>query len=193
MQTTEEIVVGLAGQVYAAPVGTAAPTTVATAWGAGWVDLGYTSENGITMTEAKSLNEKRGWPSPRVLRRWIATRDFNVAFTLIQFNTANLIRALGGGTVTEGTTGGTTPTPTGVFTYEPPTDEELGEFALGVEWQDGADIYRLVVPEGLPGDNVDIPVNRSDSIMLPFNYMATVPGTGVPYSIITNAAAFNAA
>lgn len=183
MQTTEEIVVGLAGHVYAAPVGTAAPTTVTTAWGAGWVDLGFTSEDGITMTEAKTLNEKRGWPSPRVLRRWIATRDFNVSFTLIQFNTANLIRALGGGTVTE---------VVGVFTYAPPTDEELGEFALGVEWQDGADIYRLVVPEGLPGDNVDIPVNRSDSIMLPFNYMATVPGTGIPYQIITNDASFAA-
>lgn len=183
MQNTDEIFVGLAGQVYAAPVGATAPTDLAAAWDAAWIDLGFTTEDGVTLTDSKTLSEKRGWPSPHVLRRWVQTRDFMAAFTLVQFNAENLIRALGGGLVEEPSTG--------VFSYSPPDDDDLGQFALGIEAVDGSRIYRFIIPSGVVDEAVEIPINRQDSTELPVSFKAQVPSAGSIYTMLTNDAAFD--
>lgn len=181
-QDATEIVVALGGHVYLAGVGNTVPTTTATAWPAGWADLGYTSEDGITINFSQTYNEKRGWPSPDVLRTWINQRDFSVAFSLIQFNSATLITALSGGTV-DVVSGS-------IFRYTPDDGDTPHEFALGIEWSDGADIYRLIIRRAMVSEPVSFQVNRQDSVDLPVTAKALVPSSGLMWEIITNDADF---
>lgn len=186
-QTTDEIVIGLDGKVLAAPVGSTVPDDVTTAWDGAWYDLGYTTEDGIRLTAAKTTNEIRGWPSPEVLRRWIDTRDLMASMTLRQFNGDNLLTALGGGTIEE------TSVDSDVFRYTPPDADDEGEFMLGVEWVDGDYTYRMFFRRGVVDDDVEIPVNRQDSVNLPISYKAIKPGTGATFELLTDDPAFDPA
>lgn len=181
-QDATEVVVGLGGHVYVAGVGNTVPTTTATPWPAGWHDLGYTSEDGLTINFSQTFNEKRGWPSPDVMRTWINQREFSVGFTLIQFNSKSLILALGGGTV-DVVTGS-------IFRYTPDDGDTPSEFALGCEWTDGADIYRLIVRRAMVSEPVSFVVNRQDSVDLPITAKAMVPTSGLMWEIVTNDADF---
>ena len=104
---TAEIVVGASGKVLVAPLATAAPTDVVMAWPTGWIDLGFTSEAGVKVTDSKTMVEVKGWQSFYTLRRIVSGRSFKVTFSLKQFNKNNIPFAFGGGAVTTPVVGAT--------------------------------------------------------------------------------------
>lgn len=181
-QDSDEIVVGANGAVRVAPVGTTAPADESASPAAGWVDLGFTSEDGVTVRDGKTLEVINGWPSFYALRRIVTARDFSVVFALRQWDAATVKLAFGGGTIAASSG-------TGHTKYTPPAPEDLDERALMVDWTDGARDYRLIIPRGMVTDNVETKIARNAAADLPITFSVLSSGGSAPWYLLTNDAA----
>jgi hypothetical protein len=183
----DEVVVGADGHIYVAPVGTTAPADIAAAWGAGWIDLGYATEDGVTFTESRTITDLMAWQSFYPVRRVVTAKNTTVAFVLQQWNEDTVKLAFGGGTVT------TTAGPPAHYLYTPPSAETIDERAVGVEWEDGTKIYRLIIPRAVVTDDVATQIVRADTAQLPIT-MGVIGEAGVsPWILRTNDPAWAAA
>lgn len=183
---TDEIVVGANGTVRVAPVGTAVPVGIAASYAGTWIDLGYTSEDGVTVRNSRTTVEIPVWQLMYAARRAVTGRDFTVAFVLRQWNESIVPFAFGGGSIA------TTAGPPAYYTYTPPDPEDLDERALSVEWTDEAKTYRLHIPRGIVTENVETKIARANAADLPITF-GVVGADGVtPWTLITNDPAFAA-
>src|SRR4051812_14686886 len=82
-QDLAAIVVGQTGKIYTAPIGTAAPTDVDSAWAAGWVDLATISEDGLTMSFNEDSEDVKQWGGG-VVRKLITSSETTLAFTCLE-------------------------------------------------------------------------------------------------------------
>lgn len=81
---SDNVLVALTGAVYAAPVGTTAPTDTGDAWDAGFKDLGYISEDGITESHEDDVTEIGAWQNGAIVRRMISGTSATYTFTVIE-------------------------------------------------------------------------------------------------------------
>lgn len=176
-----QVVVGGTGLVLVAPTTEAAPTNATTPLTGNWQDLGFTSEDGVTVTDSKDIEEIGAWQSFYPIRRIITGRDFTVSFALRQWSRVNVILALGGGTVT-----GSSP-----WTYTPPSPGSIDNRSLVVSWQDGSKSYRLYVPVGMVTESVETNITRTGASDLPITFSATSDGTTNPYTLFTTDSSFS--
>lgn len=180
---TGEIVVGANGTIRVAPTATADPADIAAAYPAGWVDLGYASEDGVTVTDSRTIENIPVWQLFYAARKIVTEKDFLVAFVLRQFNGANVRLAFGGGDIV--LDGGA-----GKYRYDPPPPEELDERKLSVEWLDGDNVYRLMVAKTIVTENVETNIVRTGPVDLPLT-MGIVGEDGVtPWYLMTDDPAF---
>jgi hypothetical protein len=180
---TDEIVIGANGTVRVAPVGTAIPTTSAAAFAAGWTDLGYTSEDGVTVTESRDLENIPVWQLFYPARRIITGRDLTIAFVLRQWSSDTVSLAFGGGDITW--------VAAGQYKYEPPAPEFIDERSLAVDWIDGDKNYRLIVPRGMVTENVETNITRTAAADLPITFgIIGSDDTGAPWTLFTDDPAF---
>ncbi|QFQ97805.1 phage tail protein [Streptomyces phaeolivaceus] len=162
-----EIRVAGTGRILVAPVGTTAPTDVTSAWGSGWKDLGYTSQDGIKLAKKDKLDPVETWQSVSPARFIYSDRDLTVKFQLLQLNEDTLPFFMGGDAVAETTTG------SGVYKYELAADPKFNEKALGIEFSDGTDItYRFVVSRGQVTETEELSLTRTASIKLGVTFTA---------------------
>lgn len=182
----EEIVVAANGQVSAAPVGTALPTTTVGALNVAFAGLGYISEDGVSFSSANETTDIPAWQSFDPVRTVKTSRTVQASFGVMQWNEETLPFALGGGAVT-----GTTPN----FIYTPPgPDEGMDERSLVIDANDGDQHYRIVIARGIVVDAVETTLARGAAAILPvtFRMLAHPDGSSAPYRIITDAAGFEA-
>ncbi|MDX3711352.1 phage tail tube protein [Streptomyces europaeiscabiei] len=162
-----EIRVAGTGRILVAPVGTTAPTDVTSAWGSGWKDLGFTSQDGIKLAKKDKLDPVETWQSVSPARFIYSDRDLTVKFQLLQLNEDTLPFFMGGDTVAETTTG------SGVYKYELAADPKFNEKAMGIEFSDGTDItYRFVVSRGQVTESEELSLTRTASIKLGVTFTA---------------------
>lgn len=191
MLDASEVVVGANGRVLTAPADTVAanlPDDIDTALDTDFVEVGYVSEDGVTFTNGQDIEDIEAWQSFYPVRKVVTGKSTSVQFVMRQWNIENVQLAFGGGNVDEGS---------GVAVYTPPEPGELDERALIVEWVDGADTYRLVLPRGLVTGEVESNVVRSAAADLPISFDITpagLPESGdlstQPWYLITDAAGF---
>src|SRR5829696_8153110 len=117
LDATELFIPG-GGSVLIAPVGTDGPDDTSTAWSGTWTDLGYTDENGVTITPGMTLTDIPAWQSRYPLRRIVTAETMDIAFSLLQWNEDTISLAFGGGTWDAGV-------------YTPPEAGSLSLYALG--------------------------------------------------------------
>ncbi|WP_086753787.1 phage tail tube protein, partial [Streptomyces griseiscabiei] len=147
--------------------GTTAPTDVTSAWGSGWKDLGYTSQDGIKLAKKDKLDPVETWQSVSPARFIYSDRDLTVKFQLLQLNEDTLPFFMGGDAVAETTTG------SGVYKYELAADPKFNEKAMGIEFSDGTDItYRFVVSRGQVTETEELSLTRTASIKLGVTFTA---------------------
>lgn len=183
-KSTSQIRVGANGTVYVAPVGTVAPVDIATAWSVTWVDLGYTDESGVTFTDAKTTEKIMVWQLFNPGRYIITEADTMASFVLRQWSKDTVKLAFNGGTIT------TVVGPPAHYLYTPPAPGTIDERALGIEWVDGATIYRLVMPRVMVTEGVETNLTRTNASDLPITVAAMgTDGVGA-FTIRTNDAAF---
>lgn len=172
---SSEIRVAGTGRVLVAETNAALPTTFsnpATDWGSDWVDLGYTSTDGVTFSKKDKLDPVETWQSISPARFVYADRDLTLKFSMLQFNEDTLPFFLGGkktdfrGNAT-----------TGVYEFDVPDGPTFDERALGLEFTDGANVtYRFVIPRGQVTATDDIKLARKAAAMLGVTFTALSPG-----------------
>ena len=168
------------GAVYLGPVGTAAPTDVATALNAAFIEFGYTTEDGVTITPSTNTNSIPAWQSFYPIDRRVTSRDLTVSFSLLEVKADTFELNFDGTWATAG----------GVHTFTPSSPETLTYKALVVEWEDGAEITRLHIPKVMVSDPGAMQIRRSDPSTLDMTLGLVTTGSGNPYTVISNAANF---
>jgi hypothetical protein len=118
----DQVLVG-PGQLYAAPLGEAFPATAETVPAGNWEDVGYSDEGGAFAwdQERQEVNVAEEVDAISDERTGI---DYTFTVTLAQLVFENMVRALGGGTITA------VPGPPVERTYEPPVGGAEAAIAL---------------------------------------------------------------
>lgn len=114
----DNVVVAITGAVYAAPLGSTAPTNYATALDAAFKDLGYVGESGVSITPNESSKKLKAWQNGETVKTIRKGEDITVSFDLIELRSEDAQKAYwgdgatvasGGGTVTVTNLSGSTP------------------------------------------------------------------------------------
>lgn len=179
-----ETVVGGSGEVYVAAVGTALPAGPSVALNAAFVGLGYHTEDGVSLNQTPNVVEHQVWQSRYPIRRELDTFDFQITFSLVQFNEETVKLAFGGGSISS---------VSGGYKYTPPqAGEAIDERALVVDVDDGSERTRIVVPRGSVTEAVDVSYNRGALGALPITFKALQPADGSPawYPLFSDSTAF---
>ncbi len=176
---TETLIAGN-GQAYYAVVGTALPTTADTALNVAFVGLGFHTEEGVTVNRERSVVEHRAWQSAYPIRRTLESDDFQVQFSLLQWNEITVPFAYGGGTLVT--------VSAGQYRYDPPSaSDALAEWSLIVDVVDGARKGRFVIPRGSVTDAVESSLTRTEMAPLPVTFKALEPADGsLPWKFYSN-------
>jgi hypothetical protein len=170
----DNVRVGLNGSVYIAPKGTTAPADLDAAWGSGWVDLGYLSDDGVEMSYSTDTEDINAWQSLSPVRKVLTGVDMTLGFTAIELKTSTVTLYFPSATMTD--------VSPGVHKLSIPAAPEPDERAIGLEWVDGDIKNRLIIARGEVSDRDSITLARSSAVQLPMTvsaYADTAPEIAV--------------
>lgn len=138
-----KVAVAITGAVYRAPLGTAAPTTQATALNVAFIDVGYIGEDGVTQTvpasgDATNIKAWQNGATVRVVRS--APEDLpTFSFVALETN-KTAVESYFGQTVTQTVTEGSLV----VNTLTART-----HYAWVIDVIDGSELERVYIPDGI--------------------------------------------
>lgn len=124
------------GAIYSAAKGTALPATATATLDAAFKDHGYVSEDGVTESTSRTVEQIRAWQNATVVREVPTEGEATYAFTLIETNADNV--GLYYGDTVDNTNGSVRVRPTVVGDRR----------AFVIDVVDGANYVRTVVPDG---------------------------------------------
>lgn len=166
----------LEGDIYVAPVGSAAPTNTSTALAAGWEPLGLLSEDGLTETIADDVTDHYSWGGILVrTTRSKHKRSFSV--TVLE-ETAIVMGLWNPGSIMSGPTAGVTTTDV----YVPGPDPRAFVF----EVVDGDITKRIYVPRGEVTGRGDVVYSETQMAMRELTISVYPDSTGLLYKEITD-------
>jgi len=87
----DNVKIGVKGRAYVAPIGTAFPTDPFTAWGTGWVDLGYIHPDGLEEALGEDRTEIPAWGEEAPVKTRIKSRDGTFKLTFLE-TTAEILQ-----------------------------------------------------------------------------------------------------
>jgi hypothetical protein len=154
----DNVRVALNGSVYIAPKGTTAPADLTTAWPAGWVDLGYLSDDGVEMSYSTESEDINAWQSLSPVRKVLTGVDMTLGFTAIELTTSTMTLYFPSATMSD--VSGT------VHKLSIPAAPSPDERAIGLEWVDGDITNRLIIARGEVTDREAITLARSGAVGL---------------------------
>lgn len=170
----DNVRVGLNGSIFIAPKGTTAPTDLDAAWDPAWVDLGYLSDDGVSMEYSTDSEDINAWQSLSPVRKVLTSVDMTLGFTAIELKTATMTLYFPSATMTD--IGGT------VHKLAIPAAPSPDERAIGLEWVDGDIKNRLVIARGEVTERGAITIGRSAAVGLEMTvsaYADTAPEIAV--------------
>lgn len=170
--TTSEVRVAVSGEVSVGPTATTAPTDATTALAAGFLGLGYISEDGITETPEISIDDITAWQNAKVVRSVVTAAKVTYEFQLIQTN-KNVVEAALGTTVTQSV-------PMGTYTFDAGATGGRKSWVFNII--DGALIKRIYIAEGEVTDRGEIVYASGEPI-----------GYGLTVTAYTNPVVFDTA
>ena len=153
-----EVVVGATGKIYVGPTSATAPTNINSPLVTPWVELGFVSEDGAKLTDAKTIENIGAWQSFYPVRILETARMAKAAFALEQWNTATLSLAAGGGTVSTAGTG---------KKFTPHAAGTISEWSIVIDLTDGAITDRFVIPKCMVTSALESQHNRTDLALMP--------------------------
>lgn len=186
-QDTNEIKVLAHGDLWIAPEGTSLPVTVEEDLDAAFVNLGLTTEDGVTFSAGSEVEDIRSWQRTTPSRRIVTSRTFSVASQLQQYNRDNFALAFQGGEWTEPSVG--------TYRYDPPADSDpLAEYVVVIDAQDGDREDRAVILRATVEGEVETQFVRNGAALLPVTFTALTPDNADrPWYYLSNDPAFDPA
>lgn len=177
-QDSSQIIIAPFGHVYSAPLGTTQPTDVTSAWAAGWKELGYTTENGVTINPEVNVVNLMAWQSAAPVKTLIVGTSMNMSFGLRQLNadTTGVYFFGASWALSAGST----------YKLAIPSAPINNERMLGVEWSDGTVTNRLVIPRGLVTKHDNIQLDRKEGTIFGITFSA-LDSNGILGNFLTNA------
>jgi hypothetical protein len=143
--------------LYIAPEGTAAPADTLTAWATPWASLGYLDSAGPVVGQKTTSNSLTPWQSVAPIRSVITGRELTMQFVLWQLNAQTL--ALYFDT--------DVPTPVaGALSMQVRTDDQPHVYALGIDSQDGDQVFRIAFTRATLTTTNDMKITRGEVIPL---------------------------
>ncbi len=181
-----QIVVAGTGTISIAPHGTAIPadTAVHSALDPAYVDLGFTTDDGVTIRDAVEVEDIPAWQSLYPVRRVITGYSGAVLFDLLQWSEDIFIQVLHGA-VTE-------PVADTVHEFTPTRDGVLAEKTLIVDFTDGAELYRWIFHRVTLGAQIEIPIDKKSAGVIPTEWGVQDDTLG-PFVMRTSDQAFDIA
>ncbi len=181
--TNTEILTPSRTEVYLAPVGTPAPTSIDTIPPA-WINVGHTTEDSLQFETTPEFEEFRSAQSDFPVKKFQTSIAASLQVDLAQWNTANFQLVYGGGTV-EAVVGST-----GLYKYTPPRLGDMTEKAALVRVIEGTKKYIYVYPQTQQTEGVSVSLNKGAAVTLPLR-LDVLGADGVdPWYLITNDPAF---
>ena len=80
----QKVRVAVTGAVYAGPTSATAPTSAVSTIPAGYNDLGYVSEDGVTEAYDEDVQDIQAWQGGAIVRTLISSSKASLAFTMIE-------------------------------------------------------------------------------------------------------------
>lgn len=170
--------VALSGAVYTAPSNTAYPADATSAWGAGWLDLGYISEDGVTESYDDNSETIKAWQGGATVRSIITSTDATFHFVCLETN-INVLETYHKGSLL--TDDGTTAT---MNVTNATADEKM----FGFDVLDGNDHIRIVVPRGEVSERAEITYTNSAAAAYDITITAYPDANGVTAIKMSDAA-----
>ncbi|MDP2710789.1 MAG: hypothetical protein Q8O56_06185 [Solirubrobacteraceae bacterium] len=172
------------GDIWVAPTGTPLPVGPTVALNSAFRDLGYTNDDGVTLTWTPEVENYTAWQSRSPIRRELTSATTAVSFGLLQWNQDTVPFAFGGGIVTE-------PTP-GIYRLDFLADgDALEEVSLVAEFADGDKHYRVVIERGTIMEAIETQLTRGSFGELPVSFEALTPESGVAAYMLTDDPSFD--
>jgi hypothetical protein len=169
---------GVSGKAYYSAVGTTAPTDATTAWGSGWIDLGWVmADKGISESYNDSTKQVRGFQSGATVRTIIQNSDAEFGFTLLESKGSTLTLFHKGSTIT--TSGGNSTLPVVL-----PVPQR---WAFGFDIiDDPTHILRIIVSQGEVMERKPISYMNADGIYYDIVVMGYPDASGVVATKLSN-------
>lgn len=161
-----------AGILRTAPLATAEPVDLTTAWGAGWVEVGGTNE-GSTFTSETTVEDVLVAESLDRIKVVSTGRSISVAFAFAEITATNLQKAFNGGTIVTGTAAA----PKTFVTFEPPDVGTENRIMLGWDSEDGQE--RWIFRQCFNGGAIEMARRKApDKTLIPVNFGLEKPTDG---------------
>ena len=174
--TASQVRVPGTGELFVADVGSTAPTDVSTALNASFVGLGYTQEDGATISRSLDREPIPAWQSVTPLGFIYNGGELTVAAAMLQSNNEVATLWFGGGDFAETSTG------SGEYKADMPTVPEGVQRAVVLEWTDTrgtTDIKsRLYIPRAEVSDTGDVQISRTGPTAFQITFSALAPSSG---------------
>ncbi|WP_322767682.1 hypothetical protein [Frankia sp. Cr1] len=155
--TPANIPAGTTGMVMVAAVDTAAPVDATSAWPSGWSQLGAITDDGVKGKYDTSYEDVNIWQQLAPVRKLAKEVKFSLEFTANEWNRVTLPLYFSGGTITDLTT-------VGHSRISIPAIPTPDERAFGVEFVDGLNYWRLVMPKGMVTGRGDLTINSKKAV-----------------------------
>lgn len=146
------------GRVLVAPLGTAEPTDVTTDFNVAFKELGWVTEDGVSVTPSVDTNDITMWQSINPVKRPITGMGLEVSMVLGSHNKSTLELYFLNSTVENAS---------GVARLEMANAPASQDVMLAVEWTDDeGDTNRLIFPRVTMTDREAITLQRSEAVGL---------------------------
>jgi hypothetical protein len=175
------------GRVLTAAKNTPLPTipdTVAEAFNdsapiAGWDDLGYVTEDGVTLTPTLTTSAFPVWQSSAPAKVTVTAAGLDFQFALAQWDKESTELFFGG-------TWGAKDSTSGLTTMTLPSNPALREKAFLILWGDLDDVNGLYVPRAMISDRDGLTIGKIDPSILNMTFQS-LDASGKLADIVTTA------
>ncbi|WP_405925409.1 hypothetical protein [Streptomyces sp. NBC_00035] len=128
------------------------------AWDAAWTDLGFMSDDGVSMEYSTDVEDINAWQSLSPVRRVLTSVDMTLGFTAIELKARTITAYFPGSTISL--------VSGAIQRLDIPAAPGPQEFAFGLEWIDGDIKNRLVVARGEITARESLSLGRSSAVGL---------------------------
>lgn len=166
------------GRVLVAPLGTVEPTDVTTAFNASFKELGWVTEDGVSVTPSVDTNDIMMWQSITPVKRPITGMGLEISMTLGSHNRRTLELYFLNASVTNAS---------GIARLETPNAPVSQDVMLAVEWTDDeGDVSRLIFPRVTMTDREAITLQRSEAVGLGLTFSSLAGPDGYSAVLLSN-------